>query len=325
MPAYRWQIAVDHYGTGAWEFKANPIDLSGMLGTPRPYTAIEVLEASPILQFPLYDTQLKSVLIDSLPGSEAQFKQFVKGDSETDSQSLEFLKKLDSDGKLTIYWLNIPEKTNRPYGYRDEEWIPVRFEDVIPNPEAVPGDPRWKTELRFRVVPSPEADYTFRLDFSPFDSSHKFVTSKLTKVYFYDQTGDTYYDVTVAAFAGGSPFPSFTVAPGDILYVGCTTKFYGLKFEMDTPETVEPDEEQGATAHEWEAYESPTWQTITVDDQTTGFIKDNTITWLAITDWTAKDLSDCVTGAPQTIACYWVRCTIGTVTTAWDINKLLRS
>jgi len=165
--------------------------------------------------------------------------------------------------------------------------------------------------------------YTFTLDFSPFDSSHKLISSKLTKVYVYDESTTTYYDVTDAAFAGGTPFPGFAVTAGDILYAGCGTRYYGLKFEMDTPETVEPDEEQSATAHAWESWQA-SWQTLPVDDQTMGFIKDKTVTWGAISSWVAKDLSDCAAGAPQTVPLYWVRCTVGTVTTAWDINKLLR-
>lgn len=321
--AYRWKIATDQYGANEWEFKANPLDTSGVFPA-RSYTAIEILEASPILQFPVHDTQLRSVRIDMLPGGEEQFKQFLKGDSESDTQSLEYLKKLDSDGKLTIYWLHIPESTRRPYGWRDEEWIPVRFEDVIIDPEPVSGDPRWITELRFRIVPKHEADYTFKFDFSPFDSNHAFVTSKLSKAYVYDDSTSTYYDVTDVAYEGGYPFPSyFAVTQGDMIYAGCATKFYGVKFEMDTPETVKPDPEQGATEHAWEAWEN-SWQSLTVNDQSY-FIKDSTVSWGAVSSWVMKDLSDCVVGAPQTDPYYWVRCIVGTVTTAWDINKLLRS
>ncbi len=328
MASYHLQIANDNLGAGAWTFEVNPLDF-GDAFPEEAYNILPVLNGSPILQFPQVDTRLRRLKFDIIPGTNATHTDFLMGTTESDTTSVLYLKNRDADGQLTIYWLKIPTDIQnlRPYGFRDTEWIPIRVEDVITRPEARSGTPRWEGEMVFRIVPISETTANFVLNVSELGSDNPTATSAMDKVYTFDVTGGTYTDRTTVSYTGGTPFPSFVVAEADILYFGNATIFNGIWVDVDTFETVVPDAGQGATADLWEHWNGSGWSSAaSFTDGTEHFTKDlRVITWPAIADWTAVDLNAAVATAPTTNALYWIRMVIGTVTTAFKLDKVWRN
>ena len=102
MASFHWSIANDSIGTGAWSFEVNPLDVAGMFPA-RAYNRINVLSGSPIKQFPQVDTRPRSFKFDTIPGTNTTHRDFLLGTDENDTTSILYLKKLDSDGQLTIY------------------------------------------------------------------------------------------------------------------------------------------------------------------------------------------------------------------------------
>jgi hypothetical protein len=264
-----------------------------------------------------------------IPETNSTHTDFLMGSTESDTTSVLYLKNRDADGQLTIYWLKIPTAIQnlRPYGFRDTEWIPIRVEDVVTIPQAHAGSPRWEGEMVFRIVPIAETEADFLLGVSQLGSENPTVTSALDGCYTYDQTGPAWVDRTTVSYTGGTPFPAFAIVAGDILYFGCVTIFNGLWVDVDTFETVVPDTNQGATVNLWEHWNGSSWSSAaSFTDGTEHFTKDErVITWPAIANWTAVDLSVAVAGAPSTDDIYWVRCTAGTITTAWKLDKVWRN
>lgn len=327
MASYHWTISTTQDGTGSFTWTINPVDVSGVFPA-RVYNAVHTLAGSPIPQFPATDTRLRTLKFDVVPDEHTTHRNFLLGDTETDSDTIFNLRTIDADGQLTTYWLGIPGdyKHLRPHGYRSATRIPIRVYDVRTVPKTFGGTVRWQVEMDFRIVPVAEADYQFQLDFSPLDTEHAFVTEALGSVIAYDVSTNSYYDETSDAYAGGNPFPVYSADASDVIYMGCTTKFYGVYIEMDTQETIAPDTEQGGTAHSWQYWDGSTWTTLTVDDQTESFTKtDVAVQWSSASGWTASGLSAIVTGAPSTETCYFVRVVIGTVTTPFTFDKIWRS
>lgn len=328
MASFHLQIANDNLGTGAWSFEVNPLDF-GDAFPEEAYNALPTLSGSPILQFPQVDTRLRRLKFDIIPGTNTLHKEFLLGTTESDTTSLLYLKNRDSDGQLTIYWLNIPTilQDLRPYGFRDTEWIPIRVEDVITRPVGQGGTPRWEGEMVFRIVPLAETTANFILNISELGSDNPTGTSAMDAVYTFDVTAGTYTDRTTVSFTGGTPFPTFVVAEGDRLYFGNLTIYNGIWVDVDTFETVVPDTNQGAVADLFEHWNGSGWSSAaSFTDGTEHFTKDlRTITWPAIANWTAVDLSDAVATAPSTAAMYWIRMIIGTVTTVFKLDKVWRN
>jgi hypothetical protein len=330
MASYHLRIATDNLGTGAWSFEVNPLDF-GEAFPERAYNRLPTISGSPLKQFPQFDTRIRRLKFDIIPGTNTTHRDFLLGTDEDDTTSLLYLKKLDSDGQLTIYWLNIPDAYQRlrPYGYRDTEWIPIRVLDVLTQPIERPGTPHWSSEMIFEIVPLSETDASFVLGSSALGAENPTVTSALDGCFTYDLNLAAYSDETADSFAGGAAFPGFVVVVGDLVYFGCSTPFYGLYIEMDTLETVEPDTNQGATAHAWHFWNGTAYTATTgsVTDNTDGFTKsEETITWTgAQTGWTAADLADTAASATSTDSLYWFRLEIGTVTTAWSFDKVWRN
>ncbi len=328
MASYHLRIANDNLGTGAWTFEVNPLDFADAF-PEEAYNILPTLGGSPILQFPQVDTRLRRLKFDMIPGTNTTHTDFLLGTTESDTTSLLYLKNRDADGQLTTYWLNIPTAIQnlRPYGFRDREWIPIRVEDVVTRPEAVPGTlPRFEGEMIFRIVPLSETDTFFTLSISALGSDNLTITSALDGVFTYDQTGPAWVDRTAVSFSGGTPFPAFTIVAGDRLYFGSATPAYGLWADVDTFETVVPDANQGATVNLWENWEGSWSNAASFTDNTEHFTKDErTITWPAMASWAAIDLSAAVAGAPSTDALYWIRVTAGTITTAWKLDKTWRN
>ena len=327
MASYHLQIADDNLGTGAWTFEVNPLDFSEAF-PEEAYNILPTLSGSPILQFPQVDTRLRRLAFDMIPETNSLHTDFLMGETESDTTSVLYLKNRDADGQLTIYWLQIPTDIQnlRPYGFRDTTWIPIRVEDVITRPVASPGDPRWEGEMVFRIVPLAETEAAFLLGSSTLGSDNPTATSALDGVFTYDQTGPAWVDRTAVSFTGGTPFPAFAVVAGDILYFGSAALYNGLWVDVDTFETVVPDTNQGATANLWEHWEGSWSSAASFTDGTEHFTKDErVITWPAIAAWTAIDLSSAVAGAPSTDALYWVRVTVGTITTAFKLDKTWRN
>ncbi len=327
--AYRFKIATDAAGVNYWEFTVNPTDISGLF-QPRAYTSKSVLSGMPIRQFPRsnIDTRLRTLEFDGIPDSTQSLREFLIGSSDSDTTSLQYLKKLDSNGRLTVYYLMIPDGVEqyRPEGYRNISILPIQVEDVWNEPRKGPtGRPRWHCRMIFRIVPLHLAPYVFTLGTSQLDSQHTLGTGEFSKVYYYDLSGGTYTDYTTVAYTGGSPFPA-SIAKGDMFILGNTSKFYGAQFQMDTLETIAPDVVQGDTANLWEYYGGAVWATLaTANDETVGFTKDNKyVSWTTASGWESISLSNAISGAPVTDDLYWARLTVGTVTTAWDIDKILK-
>jgi hypothetical protein len=327
MASFHWQIGLDSVGTGAWSFEVNPLDVAGMF-PDRAYNRLPVLSGSPLKQFPQVDTRIRTISFDIIPGTNTTHRDFLLGTDEDDTTSLLYLKKLDSDGQLTIYWLNIPDDYQRlrPYGYRDEDWIPIRVLDVRTPTEAQGGTPRWKSEMVFEIVPPDETDMEFTLGESALGGDNELITEALDAVYTFDATGPTYTDRTTVSYTGGTPFPSFVVVANDLLYFGAAFPFQGIWVDVDTAETVVPDTNQGKTANAWTYWNGSAWTAFTAVDGTEHFTKDErAITWSSLSGWTTAVLSSAVAGAPTTTAYFWVRVTVGTVTTAWKLDKTWRN
>lgn len=157
MASYHFIISTDDSGSNAVTFPVNPLDLTGMF-QERAYTTIPIIEGTPILQHPTNDTRIKSFSFDLIPNERTSLMEFVFGTDESDTDSLYYWKKLDSDALLTTYYLTIPNelKLFRPFGYREEEYIPIRIEDVVAVPEVPQGRIRWKVTVYFRVIPAAE-------------------------------------------------------------------------------------------------------------------------------------------------------------------------
>jgi len=330
MANYHLQIATDNIGTGAWSFEVNPLDF-GDAFPERAYNRLPTLSGSSLKQFPQVDTRIRRLKFDVIPGTNITHRDFLLGTDEDDTTSLLYLKKLDSDGQLTVHWLNIPDAYQRlrPYGYRETEWIPIRVLDVITQPIERGGTPHWASEMIFEIVPLAETDAEYAMGSSQMGSANPLGSTALPAVYTYDDTGGTYTDRTAEAFAGGTPFPSFAIATSDAIIMGASTPFYGVWIDMSTPETVVPDTNQGATAHVWYYYNSITWATINsvsaVVDNSESFTKDErTVTWGLLTTNTAAPVSTIIAGSSDSTQYYWVKVVIGSVTTSFKYNKILR-
>lgn len=332
MASYHLQIADDNLGTNAWTFLVNPDDFSGMF-PPRTYTRLGILGGSALKQFPEHDTRIRRLKFDVIPDTTTPHSAFLMGDSEEDTDSLLYLKKLDADGQLAVYWLGIPEaltKRLRPYGFRETDWIPIRVLDVLPGPERKGGAPWWNAEMVFEIVPYFETTAEFGMGVSELGSENLLGTSELDYVYTHDDTGGTYTDRTSEAWAGGTPFPSFAVATSDEIIMLSQTPFYGVKIWMDTLETVVPDTNQGKTAHVWYYYNGITWATInsvsSVNDGSESFTKDaRTVTWGELANNTAGALSTLVPGETDNTLVYAVKVVIGSVTTSFKFDMIWRN
>ena len=325
MAGWHWTIG-SSFKSEDFTFTVNPLDITGMFPS-RAYNELPVLSGSSIKQFPEVDTRLRTIRWDVVPDENTAHRDFIMGDDATDSDTILSLQDLDDDGGLTTYWLGIPEayKHVRPEGYRADDSIPIRVLEVRTVPAGSTGKVRWQYEMLFHIVPRAEADYTFALDSSPL-GSHAFVTSAFDSVYTYDNSLGNYADETDDSFAGGAPFPDgFSIAAGDMLYFGASDTFQGVLFEVDTLETVAPDIEQGHTAHTWQFWNGSTWASLTVDDQTGSFTKDDeAVTWTAQLTWGSGSLTAILGESLNSDALFWVRITIGTVVTAFDFDKTLR-
>ena len=156
MPSYRFSISAYSDGSSPLTFLINPLEVSGMVGD-RPYTSIPVLNGSDFKQFSIQDTRKKSFSFDIIADENTAVRDFIFGTSENDANSLLYLTKLDSDGQLSLYYMNIPSelKLLRPRGYRETEWIPVRILDVVPSISGQ-GKIRWSVTLYYEIVPAAE-------------------------------------------------------------------------------------------------------------------------------------------------------------------------
>ena len=326
--AYRFKIATDAAGTNYWEFTMNPTDIAGLFQA-RAYSRRNTLGGMAMRQFPSasIDNRLKVLDFDGIPDSSTSLTQFLMGITEDDNESLQYLKKLDSNGRLTVYYLMIPDdvKQYRPDGYRTITAIPIQVEDVINEPRKGPnGIPRWHCRMIFSIVPLAQVPLPFTLGTSRLDSQNQLVSGAYSAVYYYDDSLGTYTEYTDEAFAGDSPFPA-SMDDSDLILLGVNKKFYGGRFYMETVETIAPDEEQGDTANTWEYYNGSTWVGISTTDDTDSFTKaDKAISWSTLTNWADVSLADAIVGAPATDEYYWVRLTVGTITTAWSIDRIWR-
>jgi len=316
MADYHWKICTDQDGTELFTFTVNPLDISGVF-PERTYTAIPIIAGPTILQFPEYDTRLRRIKFDLVPEENTTHMEFLLGTSESDSSSLLYLDALDSDGQLTPYWLHIPEtyKNWRPRGYRDTGYIPIRVEEVHPVPEGG-GLKRWQCEMLFRIIPKPQAEEYFVVGESQLDGANYLIASELDAVYFFDDNLASYTDETTDAQTDSQIFPAVAMVQNDMLYFGSLYPFHGLEFVLDTNETISPDPEQGFTEHVWEYFASDnTWTALSETDSTVAFTKDSATSW-GICVWSPVSLSAAVVGGPATTEYYWVRVTLGSLTTA---------
>lgn len=325
MASYHWAIATDQDGTELFTFQMNPLDISGMF-PEKTYTRIPVLAGPAMTQYPDYDTRIRTMAFDLVPEENTTHTDFLLGTSDNDSSSLRYLDRRDSDGQLTKYWLKIPEayKQWRPRGYMSSATIPIIIYDVRAVPEGR-GRKRWRGEIVFSIVPKPDASEYFEVDNSQLGGQNFLISNHLDAVYSYDLNLTAFADETTESYTESDAWPDITIATGDIIYFGCASEFYGIQFVMDTAESVSPDSEQGATPLVWEFSDSASsWDTLTVVDGTENFVKDSTVTWGAEAAWVRGILSGLVVGGPTTELLYWVRVTVGSVTTAWKIDTALR-
>jgi len=158
MPSYRFSISAYSDGSSPLVFLANPLNVENMVTGERPYSEIPVISGTAFKQFSTFDTRKKSFAFDVIPEERVDTQTFIFGETENDANCLMYLKKLDSDGCLQIFYLNIPSPLTllRPEGYRTTDWIPVRILDVVAIPSSPQGKIRWNVTLYYEIVPAAE-------------------------------------------------------------------------------------------------------------------------------------------------------------------------
>lgn len=126
----------------------------------------------------------------------------------------------------------------------------------------------------------------------------------------YDSSLGTYTDNTDEANTGeGTAFSSFasTPASGDVLYIGCSLKFYRANFRFAVLAT-------GSPTFTWQYYNG-SWTTFTPTDNTSSFTANGEATWNVLGDWTKV--------AVNSQSLYWIRISIsGAFTTSPTIYHL---